>query len=1005
MNISNTVKAEYKRNAHAKIVTVNFPELNYTVPRDEVYYESLTLDEAIFDSNSFEVVGCIASQLQIEIRDTQLELKGKKITVSIALEGVNGSTIPLFYGYVDSVDRQAQQKKQKILAYDALYSKGATDVASWYNNLSFPISIYNFRNSLFSYIGVTQEDVALPNDSVYINKEYNPNTITALNIIKAICQINGCFGKMTRTGTFNYLFLDTEATAETVDYYRSMDYKDYVVNPIDKLTIRQSTDDSGVTIGTGDNKYIIQGNMFTYNKSVNDIFAMATNIYVFLKDIAYVPFDASNDGYPWIEVGDNCVLQYSVYDFDNSSGTTDVYKDVTVVVMKRTLKGIQNLVDNYNAQGQELQREFVSDVSADLSVLQQTVEELKQRMDTEITTYRNPNAITIGNGNTVDVADLTYTANEGNTIIFHEEIDLIATAAESEANDVYTEPDILATIYYYVNGYRMPDHISEGLLREGKNILHLMQFWEAGQADINRVQAKMTITGGSISIPKIQAQAYITVKQSDYNDFMIQLADNCVYKQIYEPNDLLNYNGVIILKKYFDESTPSVDITSLCTFDPPEWTRVTYEQLQEGQIEINVSYSEVNEIGEIKTYYTQFYVAPQYITGLSIDKDPKKNTYFVGETLNLNGIKVVADYLDGTTRDVTNLCTYSPNTGATLSTVGSQTITATYTEDGVTVTAETSVYVQAIELTQIKVTNPPNKRSYKVGETLDYTGMRVTAYYNNNTSANITNQCTYNPANGSTVTANTSTSIDIGYGTAASTSFDGLTIITFDGITVSAPQLRFEAGDTISYSGVSVTGNWSDGSTEDVTSDCEFYPDNGSTASMDETSVTVEYTNYTYSQTPFTDTFNIDVYEFTGIEIKTEPTITEYWLGDTTDYSGIVVVGTYSDGTEDDVTASCTFMPVNGAQLTSVGTANIRVTYVRPKTGLSYFATFSVEVKEPESVIKYLNYTRDDVNRIIYVYGLNGSEIAEDNLHNLVIPSSYTDEETGITYRMVLGRK
>lgn len=692
MTVSDAIKNAYKNNTYAKILNISFPNLDYTVPVDEVYYESMSLDESIFDSDSFEAVGCIASRFAISIRDTGLNLKDKLVTVSMALDGLADSDIPLFYGYVDSVEREAQKKMQKIEAYDALYSVGNTDIAEWYNNLTYPITLVDFRNSLFSYIGLSHESVSLPNDSIRINKEYTPNTMKAIDAIKSICQINGCFGMMNRQGVFEYRFLNTSGQSESVSYYRTIDYKDYVVNPVDQLTIRQRTDDKGITVGTGDNTYIIQGNMFTYNLESSVIFNIATNIYTHLKDIEYIPFEATNNGYPWIEVGKNCILDYSVYDFDNSTPSQSVYKDVSVVAFKRSMSGIQNLQDKYSAEGQELQREFISDLSAEFNILQQTVDNLIKKMSTEITTYRNSSAITINAGQSATIADLVYEADKGNTVIFHEEADLDVVGIETLENNTYIENDVVGTVRYFVNGYRLPTHLSEAVLTQGKHILNLTQFWQAGVKEKNRMQAILTVENGSVTIQKLRAQAYITVKQSDYNDAGIEVT-TMPNKIVYQLGETLDFTGLVVSKVYFDETIPSENITARCTFTPAEGSTVTSTDL----IEILVTYTEIDELGEEKTYETSFYLSTQYLTGIYVEQEPAKTEYYVGDNLALAGIRVMADYADGSTKDVTSQCTYSPADGTVFEEEGNQTINISYTEHGITATTEQYLYVAPLE--------------------------------------------------------------------------------------------------------------------------------------------------------------------------------------------------------------------------------------------------------------------------------------------------------------------
>lgn len=83
---------------------------------------------------------------------------------------------------------------------------------------------------------------------------------------------------------------------------------------------------------------------------------------------------------------------------------------------------------------------------------------------------------------------------------------------------------------------------------------------------------------------------------------------------------------------------------------------------------------------------------------------PTKTEYEKGDTLDLTGIAVVANYSDGTNAVVTGSCSFSPDDGDTLDTSGDVTITATYNGTGsvsggsysVQLTGTTSVHVAAV---------------------------------------------------------------------------------------------------------------------------------------------------------------------------------------------------------------------------------------------------------------------------------------------------------------------
>lgn len=77
------------------------------------------------------------------------------------------------------------------------------------------------------------------------------------------------------------------------------------------------------------------------------------------------------------------------------------------------------------------------------------------------------------------------------------------------------------------------------------------------------------------------------------------------------------------------------------------------------------------------------------LTGIAITTQPNKTTYAVGGSFDGTGMVVTATYDTGKTKEVTGF-TFSPQT---FSSVGTKTVTISYTENGVTKTATLSVTV------------------------------------------------------------------------------------------------------------------------------------------------------------------------------------------------------------------------------------------------------------------------------------------------------------------------
>ena len=364
--------ADYNADSIHKTLRVTFPNLSYTVEQTNIEQSSFSLNEAIIKGKQIEFVGCISSKMEIKLYNITDPLKNEEIEVAIKTDTTN--EIPLFKGYVYSAvtKRSNGRRCTDIVAYDALYYLGQKDVASWYKGLTFPITLKNFRDSLFTYLNFTQETVTLPNDNVQISQQYDPKILQCLSVLKGLCQINGCFGIINRSGNFDYRFIEADSQAMTISndfaFAKTVACEDYYVKPFERVQIRDSEKDEGVTVGEGtslSNKYIIQANMFAYKMTTSQKTTVATNIYNVVKGIAIYPCDTDNNGLPFVEVGDR--VKYTL----SSSGNSDLSFD-TFLLANRTISGIQALRDKYTAEGDEEASEFVSDLQTQIDTIKQS---------------------------------------------------------------------------------------------------------------------------------------------------------------------------------------------------------------------------------------------------------------------------------------------------------------------------------------------------------------------------------------------------------------------------------------------------------------------------------------------------------------------------------------------------------------------------------------------------------------------------------------------------------
>lgn len=456
MEVSQNVKNAYLGTGKTKYVDLYFPELDLSIlgGTGRIYSDSMRLSEKLVDSSSIEFVGCIASMFKIQVNDLKEDVKGKRIVAKIYTEGTENEPITLFNGIVDSAMKQSNKRIKEIVAYDELYTKGNTEVSAWYKSLAFPITLKNLRDSLFAYIGIEQVEATLSNDSIEIKKQYNPSSLKASSVFKAICQINGVFGIINRSNKFEYRILGAIETGLYTPFYPSANsfpgvsrsalgldnisvtefpfynpfpYEEYVVKPVDKITIRQSESDEGVTYGSGANNYIIQGNMFAYGLFKDVLLQIAENIYPNIQGFSYHPFTSQNNGLPYLECGLDAV-SYMMIDWEATEKAKKkaeesreneydiVYEQKDFYILNRELTGIQNLKDSYSAQGEEYQTEFITDLQTQIDTIKKNIKQEVQDTvgDYTYTKEEIDNKIAAGVGwsvESVPVLPVTISAN------------------------------------------------------------------------------------------------------------------------------------------------------------------------------------------------------------------------------------------------------------------------------------------------------------------------------------------------------------------------------------------------------------------------------------------------------------------------------------------------------------------------------------------------------------------------------------------------------------------
>lgn len=390
----------FKKDSIDKQLTIETDDKTTKITNVELHQEQFELTESICSESELTIGSCEAAVLKFTVSNIFLPMKDKMITVKTVIDNNTANPFQIGRYKVYSDTPTADRTKRDIVAYDRLYDVINADVAEWYNTLlpdkDSVTTMKAFRDSFFGYFGIEQADAQLVNDDMKVEKTVEPEELSGATVLNCICEINGCFGHIGRDGRFHYIYLEQEIQglyprndlypADDLyprepksmrigkNLYISAQYEDFLVKTIDKLQIRKEEDDIGVIVGSGTNAYVIQDNFLVYGKGSEELTGIANNIYGKIRGIIYRPFSADCKGNPYIEVGDAVRLPTR-------------YEIIESYVLKRTLKGIQALRDNYEATGEEYRSTQVNSVHKSIiqlkgktNVLTRAIEETNSKI-------------------------------------------------------------------------------------------------------------------------------------------------------------------------------------------------------------------------------------------------------------------------------------------------------------------------------------------------------------------------------------------------------------------------------------------------------------------------------------------------------------------------------------------------------------------------------------------------------------------------------------------------
>lgn len=226
--------------------------------------------------------------------------------------------------------------------------------------------------------------------------------------------------------------------------------------------------------------------------------------------------------------------------------------------------------------------------------------------------------------------------------------------------------------------------------------------------------------------------------------------------------------------------------------------------------------------------------------------------------------------------------------------VGDWTVTATM--DGQNASEEVHVSgallyeVDLMITSSVAVTTQPSKTTYFIGEAFDPSGMVVTATFADDTTENVTNDCTFSP----TSISKDTTAITVNYQRAGiqKTASVPVTVRVLSSISITTPPTKtaYKYGEIFEPSGMVVTAHYTDGQSRAVTG-YTFSPNTA--LGMSNTTITISYTEGDVTKTTTQAITVAKVLDH--IAVTTPPSRTSYFSGENFSTAGMMVTAYYTD--------------------------------------------------------------------------------------------------------------
>lgn len=450
---------------------------------------SLYVDEALF-TDRFTVGLCPSNRFEVNLYNFPMIGKEKIYVYQIIDEEEGTSPInkPIFTGYVDkcTTNRGRFEDSKYIVAYDPMYSKGTEDVSAWWEEVfdtATRVTVKELRDTLCEFVGISYDDVTLPNDGVYITQTQQLNNISFQAMLGYILQINACNAKFDASGVLHFFTILDDAPIDIEDTYaqNTSEFDSYTVPTYESVRITNTTENITTNTGTGENYYHIVDNLLLLKKTQLELEAIAMNVLVTIHDISYAP--ASIDmiySNPDIHVGHRVKIGVKTY-----------------LVCENIRSGTQLVDQHINSNGSNAIEQSSTSYDATTKDIQESV------FGASMKYYRYQSQSAQEFTGTKPILTIRYTSSAEGVIFFHGCVIVDVAIIDN------TKPGVLKIQYSIDNNLVREYTPTETYYHDGRYTLNLMHFWECVANRQEKFVVYLTAENCRVTIGAFRNEGYM----------------------------------------------------------------------------------------------------------------------------------------------------------------------------------------------------------------------------------------------------------------------------------------------------------------------------------------------------------------------------------------------------------------------------------------------------------------------------------------------------------------